>query len=548
MKLLLKSIVTAFALTTLTASTLLAQQSTTGPVPPEDVVRGHTNVTRSQHYIIDVPAYFWQHGCGPTALGMVIGFWDANGYEDLVTGSAVSQTTAVNAMIADDSNFPSCGEPYSDHYQDYSCPIDDVGPMQPDRSETGGAHADNCVADFMLTSRSAAGNKYGWSFMSDVPIAFLSYVQMIYPDSAVEAANHYISEFSFADYMAEIDARRPVVLLVDTDGDGMTDHFVTGIGYDDETQEYGCFDTWGPSVRWCDWREMAQGRPWGIYGVTVCNLDVVCVDSDGDGFGDPGHPENTCPDDNCPYTANPLQTDTDGDGLGDACDPDIDGDEVLNEADNCPYAHNPDQVDVDDDSLGDACDNCPLVYNPDQWDENGDSIGDACDGFVHIHCQDMPDTVPPDEYFEYYFTAVGGEPPYNWAHLGGDLPYGCAFEGGTVGRLYGTPTWEATYYFTIGCSDSGDPPLEDAESGLRITVATPPPPRPCGDYDNNQSVNVSDIVKFIDYVFGDGPPPVPFEYGDVDCNDVVNVSDVVYMINYVFGPGPAPCAECPIGV
>ena len=27
---------------------------------------------------------------------------------------------------------------------------------------------------------------------------------------------------------------------------------------------------------------------------------MVCVESDGDGYGDPGHPENVCTDDNCP--------------------------------------------------------------------------------------------------------------------------------------------------------------------------------------------------------------------------------------------------------
>ncbi len=45
-----------------------------------------------------------------------------------------------------------------------------------------------------------------------------------------------------------------------------------------------------------------------------------CADLDGDGFGDPEVPENTCADDNCPAIPNAAQENLDGDAYGDACD------------------------------------------------------------------------------------------------------------------------------------------------------------------------------------------------------------------------------------
>lgn len=115
--------------------------------------------------------------------------------------------------------------------------------------------------------------------------------------------------------------------------------------------------------------------------VPFTNPATTSADGDGDGYAD-------CRDD-CPATANFDQVDTDKDGIGDVCDActDTDGDGYGNPGfplntcvqDNCPTAANPGQADTDIDLLGDVCDNCPLTYNPSQADTDGDAIGDACD-------------------------------------------------------------------------------------------------------------------------------------------------------------------------
>jgi len=200
---------------------------------------------------------------------MVVGYWDRHGFDRLVPGDATSQTAAVDAMIADDRGNPNCASPDGDHYQDYSCPIDAYPNLLPDRSQTGGAHASNCVGDFMKTSWSLVSNYYGWSWFSDVPGSFGGYISYSVSQYTPFAVNKYFGEFDWIAYKTEIDSGRPVVLLVDTDGDGYTDHFVTGIGYDNTTTEYGIYDTWDGNVHWFNWAGIEPGEGWGIYGVTL---------------------------------------------------------------------------------------------------------------------------------------------------------------------------------------------------------------------------------------------------------------------------------------
>jgi len=63
----------------------------------------------------------------------------------------------------------------------------------------------------------------------------------------------------------------------------------------------------------------------------------------------------------------------------------------------------------------------------------------------------------------------------------------------------------------------------------------------CGDANSDQSVNVSDAVYIINYVFMSGNPPDPLASANVNCDTGVNVSDAVYIINFVFTGGNPPC-------
>ena len=78
-------------------------------------------------------------------------------------------------------------------------------------------------------------------------------------------------------------------------------------------------------------------------GITVFE-NLICVDSDSDGYGDP-LAGNECAVDNCPEIANSDQTDTDGDGFGDVCDTFCCFGESTGNV-NCSDDENPDIADI----------------------------------------------------------------------------------------------------------------------------------------------------------------------------------------------------------
>jgi hypothetical protein len=66
----------------------------------------------------------------------------------------------------------------------------------------------------------------------------------------------------------------------------------------------------------------------------------------------------------------------------------------------------------------------------------------------------------------------------------------------------------------------------------------------CGDANGDGSVDISDVVYLIAYIFSGGSAPSPLLAGDANCDSTVDISDVVYLIAYIFSGGSAPCAVC----
>ena len=354
----------------------------TGPAPEEGYEPYRVPLSgEAQKLIADVPGYGWRHGCGPTAAGMVIGYWDGQGAASLIPGDASYQTYAVNQAIA-------TGNGSNTHYSDYSLPLDYMpGPIQPDKSETGGAHASDCLADFMNTSWSARNNYYGWSWFSDVDDSLRDYTDWANTTYGTSYTciswNQSWGDFTWAKFMAEIDADRPMVFLVDTDGDRSTDHFVTAIGYRDVMgyPEYACLDTWSPagSVRWERFRGLASGNDWGIYGATYywflgpfCNEDGTC---------DPN--EHPC---GCPVDCGPLEEPNEL-TCDDGVDNDCDGLADCQDKRDCCFD---DDVCTYDGCVGDVCQHTARRYG----DINGDGTSNVFDIFCQLDVVAGADPLP----------------------------------------------------------------------------------------------------------------------------------------------------------
>ena len=158
-------------------------------------------------------------------------------------------------------------------------------------------------------------------------------------------------------------------------------------------------------------------------------------------------------------------------------------------------------------------------------------------GFRIASITDPVDTAYLGTYYYLEFEAIGGTPPYTWKKVAGQFPYGTTFDPGNPPNLSGYPTLATDFAFQMSVTDSSSTPMADTvwfHISVKDTYL-------CGDPNNDDTINVSDAIWLINYIFMSGDPPNPEESGDCNCDGKINITDIVWIVNHVFSGGWEPC-------
>ncbi len=253
---------------------------------------------------LTVPAYAWTFGCSATSGAMIAAYYDRNGFPSMYTGP-----TNGGVMPLDSSSWGTWTDGASATYA--QCPlaasrngldgrvtrgsIDDYwvaynsSASDPYITNAWTQHPwGDAIGDYMYTSQSAYGNTDGstsfWNYTSSAsPLpcsAMPGYSitndgtygrQLFYRTKGYTVTDCYNQRtdntvsggFSFAQFQAEIDAGRPVML-------NLAGHTIVGIGYDTSTSTVYLHDTWDYLTHTMTWGGSYSGM--GLLSVSIVNL------------------------------------------------------------------------------------------------------------------------------------------------------------------------------------------------------------------------------------------------------------------------------------
>jgi uncharacterized repeat protein (TIGR02543 family) len=297
-----KSIVTA------ADGTQIGKISISGPsTPPAGFVRSSYAIPEpvDEAYVktLTVPAFDWHLGCSAVAGSMIAAYWDRNGFDNMYTGP-----TDGGVMPLDNSSWGTFTDIIGDTYG--QCPLtgsregldgrfypgtfDDYwvsylsGIVDPFITNGWTEHEwGTAIGDYMKTSQynyyndDGSTSFYYYDDGTALPCEDMEYYEIQDYDGAYgrklfyEARGYSVSDcytqgtnniwpeygFTFAQYKAEIDAARPVMIHVEG-------HTMVGVGYDDLTQTVYLHDTWDYGT----W-----SMPWGgeYYGMLMWGVSIV---------------------------------------------------------------------------------------------------------------------------------------------------------------------------------------------------------------------------------------------------------------------------------
>jgi hypothetical protein len=255
----------------------------------------------------NVPTFDWSYGCSATSAAMLFGYYDQIGYSNMYAGPTNGGVCPLDNSIWGPGIGGSNGEcPLSathmgidgrvirGHVDDYWISYESTGPDPWVGNWTEHTQGD-CTADYMGTNQWKYGNPVAYNidggtlFFFDTdgdPLYNYTESEPTYRDgchgmrlfaesrsySVVTNFNQLIygyegntKGFTFDDFMAEIDAGRPVIIQVEG-------HSLLGYGYNTEGNIVYIHDTWDYSSHTMTWGGTYSIYDLQHYGVTVFRL------------------------------------------------------------------------------------------------------------------------------------------------------------------------------------------------------------------------------------------------------------------------------------